>query len=575
MRDTSFADHMARLKSATIDGLTLAHVPEWIEKNTFLKGRPFSFQDHEFQLKVLQDPSREKVVRKCSQIGLSEMSARAALAITNILESSTIIYTMQTATFAKQFVTTRLNPIIAGSKVLRESIHPTVDNAEVKQFGTDSFLYIKGTVGTSAAISVPADGIFNDEVDFSDQEILSNYTSRLTHSKHRIRWQFSTPTVGGYGISSAFDMSRQHWNHVKCNHCNHWFVPDYFQHVIIPGWDKDIREIRKSNLHTTGYRDAYLQCPACKGKPSLAPEHREWVVKNPDDNFLASGFQIQPFDAPAIIAIPDLIKASTDYARYADFINFNLGLPADDSQSSFSRAELEALFVKQSPEGYWLNVMGLDMGMICTCVVGAVNAYGQLHVVHTEQIPIGRLEKRRAELNAEYRIGLTVMDSQPYGDTLMREQAKDPNLYGAVYTNSKDIQTFGVKKADADPEKGKPEVRQVNINRDKAFDGLMNIVRSNTLLIREDANKETIISHMMDMKRLKDFQSLEIAYTWRKSSTGEDHFHHAMLYMWIASMMRGVQTGGNAAIPLIGKFKHTEPSGIQLPNVVTSRGYQR
>jgi hypothetical protein len=552
-----YAEHLARLKAAILHGHTLDSVADWIVGNTTLRGAPFSFKDHEYQLQILKDRSREKVVRKCSQIGISELAARASLAIVSILDSSTLIYTLPTANFAKTFAKTLIDPVVRTSKTLSSSVNSTADNTEIKQFG-NSFLYIKGTVGTGAAISVPADGVINDEVDFSDAEVMSNYQSRLTHSPHKLKWKFSTPTVEGYGISAEFAASRRHFNFVKCSCCGHQFLPDYFKHVRVPEFYGSMRDINKDNVHRLRHKEAYVECPKCKGRPSLQPEYREWVVENPGDHYEAAGYQIQPFDAPNIITCSDLIISSTKYKRYVDFENFALGQPAEDKESTLTRDEIEACFVTGVESGFWSHVMGVDMGMVCHIMIAGVDHLGQMLVVKTEKVPLARLQTRMAELKAQYRVNLTVMDSQPYTETLMALQRHDQNLYGAVYVTSKDLRAFAVKKEEEDKELAELEIRQVNVNRNRAFDSLMASVRQGQLAIVEDVNKPDIITHLQDMKRVKDFTSdKEVSYVWRKSASGDDHFHHALLYTWVAAQLRGV-SGGVIVLPgLVHKFKRT------------------
>jgi hypothetical protein len=554
--DPIFKEHIERLKAATLSGYTLASVPDWICDHTNLRGERFSFKDHEYQLAIARDLSREKNVRKCSQVGISEYSVREALAILNILQASTVIYTMPTATAAKMFAKTRVDPIVAGSPTLRAAVNATADNTDMKQFD-ESFLYIKGTVGTSAAISVPADGIFNDEVDFSDPEVMSNYQSRLTHSQYKLKRRFSTPTVDGYGISAHFNQSRQFWNNVKCDHCSRWFLPDYFAHVRVPGFTGDIREIRKDNLHTTNYTQAYLECPSCKKRPSLQPEHREWVQMNPDSHFEAAAYQIQPFDAPNIITCGDLIYSSTQYKRYVDFVNFSLGLPAEDKESTLVRSEIDACYRNGVVPGFWSHVMGIDMGMTCHIIISGVDAFGRMFTVHTESVPLPRLEERKLALQREYNVRVTVMDSMPYTDLLMRLQKSDTNLYGAVYvTNKTSLLPFVVKKEEEEKDDAELALRQVNVNKNRAFDGLMTFIRTGNWQILEDANRETLTAHLMDMKRVKDFTSdKEISYVWRKSTNGDDHFHHALCYCWVASQMQGVAQSSIILPGLVHKFK--------------------
>lgn len=553
---TNVTSHLNRIKSAVFKRFNLSNVADWIEENTYIKGEKFTFVDHEYQLAILQDPSREIVVRKCSQIGLTELSSRRALAQCNIMPGFTVIYTLPTASFANIFVKTRVDPMIDGSPTLSAAIHNTTDNTEVKRFG-ESFIYFKGTKGVSAAISIPADALYHDELDFSDLEVVTNYQSRLTHSKYKMKTNLSTPTVNGYGISELFDTSRRNYNFCKCNHCNHQFVPDYFVHVKVPGSSGDMRDITKDTVHRYNLDSAYLECPKCGKQPSLQVEHREWVVENPTENHEASGYQISPFDAPNIITLKDLILASTKYRRYADFINFNLGQPAEDKESSLSLDELNRCFIPGEFPLSYTAVMGIDMGLHCHVMVGFKDYLGTLYTVHSEIVPLHKLEERKKALQMLYRVRLTVMDSQPYTDMLMRFQTQDDNLYGALYVTTKGLDTYRVKTREEDEDKGELELRQVNINRNNSFDALMELIRAGQWVCKEDENKQTILAHLQDMKRIKDFgNDNEMAYVWKKSAKGNDHFHHALLYLNTAAGMVGVAASSIIIPSLVHTFKN-------------------
>jgi hypothetical protein len=553
--DAIFAAHLQRVKAQTVSSYSLAMIADWVSEHTYLRGEHYSYHNHEFQEYILRDPSREKRIRKCSQIGLSELSIRWSLAVLHVLPSTTIIYTLPTATFAKSFVKTRLDPLVQSSPTLTNSVSSTADNSEIKRFN-DSFLYIKGTVGQNAAISVPADGIVNDEVDFSDPGVMSTYQSRLSHSRWKLRLELSTPTVAKYGISAGLDSSRRHWNFVKCDHCGHFFLPDYFVHIRVPGFTGDLREINKDNIHKYRVPEAHMECPSCGGVPSLLPEHREWVVENPDDTYEAAGFQVQPFDAPNVITPADLIISSTKYKRYVDFINFNLGLPAEDKDTTLTKADVDACYVAGERPGFTTHIMGIDMGLMCHAMVAGVDSDGRLVVVHTEVIPVSRIRERKVELARQYRVSITVMDTQPYVETILALQDADPNLYGSIFVTSKGIEAYTLKQKEKDADEGKLDIRQLNVNRNRALDVLMDFVRSGSLVFVEDANRDIVTSHLQDMKRVKDFTSdEEIAYVWRKSSKGDDHFHFALLYTYLAMQLRGVARGMIIIPSMVGSFK--------------------
>lgn len=540
-------DHLARVEQALLRGYSLTKVPEWICDNTYLKGDHYSYEDHEFQEVIARDLAFEVNVRKCSQIGLSELSARIALAFCNTMPGFTTIYTMPTAHDAKKFAKSRIDPIIASSPALRKAINPDMDSGEMKQFG-ESFLHIKGTKGQTAAISVPADALMHDELDFSDEEVVSNYESRLTHSKHKLKRKFSTPTVGGRGISHEMDTSKRHWNFVKCCHCNEQFVPDYFKHVRIPGYTGSIKEITKDNLWHYRWREAYVECPKCGKEPDLGPANRQWVVENTDYTGDKHGYQVQPFDAPKIVTPGDLVKMSTKYKRYADFINFGLGLPAEDAETSFSEEELLALFLPRpsnqcfQPYAY---VMGIDVGIYCHVMVAGVGVDGKLDVVHAQRIHFSKLEELKTDLMIRFRIRVTVMDSQPYYDLLTRLQAKDMNLWGAVFSQKKGIEMMKATDKEKDAETGQEKVREAALGRNRVLDKVMGFVRQGGLAYRGQPleSKDEIVLHMKDLKRVKELdQHDEEVFVWKKSVNGDDHYHFTLLYTYIASLLLGTVT---------------------------------
>lgn len=562
--DKYVSAHLERVKGSVDNVFSLQAIPEWISKNTKIGNKPFSFKDHEYQLAVLRDQSREIVVRKCSQIGLTELSIRYAMAMLRIVDGMTCIYTLPTASFAANFAKTRVDPIITGSDDLSFAVNPNLDNTEIKQLGA-SFLYLKGTIGTAAAISVPSDLNIHDEFDFSDLEVLSNYESRLTHSQYKLRREFSTPTVDNFGISGSFNRSRRHWNMCKCNHCNEWFLPSYFDHVKVPGFDGDLRLITRDNIGRYRWKEAALLCPKCGKAPDLGPDHRKWVLENTQENHEAAGYQIQPFDAPAIITPSYLIERSTKYKRYADFMNFNLGLPAEDKENALSRDEIRACILGGEFPTFPITVMGIDMGVTCHITIGGYDyTTNSLFVVHREKVSIAQFAKRRQELVTKYRVVMTVMDSQPYVDTVLRLQETDANLFGAVYVVTKKIEIFQIEDKDDDPDSGRLPVKMVKINRNPAFDDLVSYIRSNRLYVKadnDDKNNEEFIDHCTDMRRSQVFgDDQEMRFVWKKSEKGNDHYFHSLLYCYVASRLRGVAVNQESVPLLFQSFRVKQPT---------------
>jgi len=552
-----FQEHVNRVRAGTNQARSLHEVSRWISDNTYIKGKLYSYRNHEYQPFILDAAEPEWVIQKCSQVGITELSIRLSLALCAMIRGFTIAYTLPTAKFAGTVMKTRVNPVIKDSAPLRDLVED-LDNTEVKQLG-DSFLYLKGAASSNAPISVPCDMRIHDEVDFSDPVVLSQYQSRLSHSEYKFKGQLSTPTLPKKGINAEFITSRRHYNFAKCSCCGHSFIPDYYDHVRVPGFSGDLQTITKRNLHKIRYKEAFVECPRCGGKPDLSPQHREWVRENPLDNFVAFGVQVSPFDAPALMTPGNLIEAATQYKKHADFVNFGLGLPFEDKESTLTEDELKNLCVSSANlDSGFTTVMGVDLGMTCWITVGAAHYDGTLRILKIEGVPVSQLRKRYKELRAEYRVRMTVMDSQPYTETVLALQVTDPNLFGAVYTERKGLEIFNVVQREEDKDEAKQELRQVNISRNKAFDSLMEFIRAMMLTKKPCDLDETWIAHLTDMRRMKDWDlsSQELVFRWVKSAEGDDHLHHSLLYCYIASQMLGVSAGQSLGLPLLGTFKN-------------------
>lgn len=552
--DSFYSNHLLRLKQATYSKYSLDTIPEWIAENTYLNGRRFSFKNHEYQLAILRDPSPQKVIRKCSQVGLSEITARWALAMCNIVPGFTTLMTLMTAHYASQFMRTRVDPIIQESPKLRENLHADMDNADMKRFLNNSFLYLKGSQSSNAALSIPVDALLHDELNASAPEIISTYQSRLTHSPWKLKTWLSTPTLPGLGIDVEFNKSRRHFEHLKCSHCGFWFLPDYHAHVRIPGFLGNLEDISKNSI-PENYNDAYVECPSCGGRPDFSIEHREWVCENPEDTHLvAAGYHVSPFCAPAYITPGYLVQASTQYSKRTLFLNQNLGLPAEDKESTLTLEDLLPCLVDRHEIVGCSHVMGVDLGNVCHIVILAVDAIGRCTEVYSEKCPVTRIVERRKELAQMYRCRITLMDSLPMAETVYRAQLDDPNVYGAVFTNLKTLETHTVKMRDQDWDEAVVNLRQVNLNRNRAMDAMLDFFRTRQYQRFHNDHDQEWLTHLQSMKRVKEFTPEgEMQYVWRKT-TGEDHWFFATLYALFAARIIGVGLNQCSLPIILGKF---------------------
>lgn len=554
----SFVEHLDRLKVGLDSVFNLSQMAGWIEQNTYLDGRRFNFRDHEFQRDIINDSALTSIVIKCAQVGLSEICARWTLAAAATQDNFTAIYTFPTTNDAEKFCKTRIDPCVQASPALAESINKALDNSEIKQFGKNSFIYFRGTLSETAALSVPADAIIHDEVDKSNLTQMSVYVSRLQHRPTKMRKLFSTPTVNKYGISKEAETAKRHRQVLRCSHCNYQFLPDYFNNVVIPGYDKDKREITKANLKDIRWQEARLLCPHCGKVPDPDAVFRQWVVENPNDDYPANAWYVTPFSAPNVISAPYLVKNSTEYDKFSEFMNQALGLTAEDAEDSITVEDLEKALLQADLRDSSTHLMGCDMGLLCHITIGRVASNGELLVVHREVVPYTRFEERRRQLCGEYKVSISVHDSQPYVDLIDRITKHDPNAYGSIFTTGTPSVMFSIMEQDEDAQEGKMSMRRVKITRTMLFDNLMAELKAGMIKVQADDKQDDLWkSQMRSLKRVGKFDRMgELVYSWEKTD-GHDHFHFSLAYLSLAAKMRGLVSGHyqQGSVPLVSKFR--------------------
>ena len=552
-----FADHLQRLHDGAFDVYTLSNLSEWIAKNTFIEGRPFSYKDHEYQKDIIDDPASTLLVNKCAQTGLSEIFARWGTAATATQDNFTLIWTFPSTSDAEKFTKARLDPLIEASPELRRRISKVVNSTELKQFNDNSFIYIRGTISETGALSVPADLLIHDELDRSDVDNISAYVSRLQHKPTKMRRLFSTPTVKKYGIDLECETARRKRQMWKCSHCNHHFLPSYENDVHIPGWDRPKKEITKSTIKDVNWRAAVLLCPGCGKVPSIDIAYRSWVYENGHESYDKVAYYVSPFCAPAFLTPAYLVKASAEFGKYSEFQNQALGLTAEDNDESLTEEDIRGVQINADLHDSGIHYLGADMGLLCYITIARIGPQGETLIVHRERVSYASFEERRRELIKLYRVVVSVHDMFPYTDIVRRITDFDPNAYGAVYVNKVSTETFSIKAQEAEEEEGKLNVRAVHINRDVALDTLMREIKGRTLLVREQDDKEDFVNHLRDMKRILVPDRFGGAtYRWKKTQ-GVDHWHHSLLYAYIATKLRGtVQSSADSgAISLVSKFR--------------------
>jgi hypothetical protein len=498
-----------------------------VTTHTTLHGRPFSIRDYEFQRAILDDMHPDLSCKKCSQVGLTEIQIRKALAFVKRNRGVSAIFALPSEKLFKKISQTRIDPIIKRDRVFQmEDDEGAVRSLGIKQFN-QSFLYCSGATEDDAT-STSADALFSDEVDLTDQDMLALFNSRLQNSRYKINQGFSTPSFPGFGIDASFQISDQMEYLIKCSTCNHHNAPRFTRDfVTIPGLKDHVEEL--SDIDSTMIDDidllgAYVHCERCHtgldlGDPSL----REWVAAYP--NRSSRGYMVTPFATdrlPPAYIVGQLIKyKQRQYIR--GFKNTVLGethtdgtiqLSADAIRRCFTGNALIPTIGSDRP-----LALGIDMGQICHLTIMDVATRA---ILSFEPIAVAALEERVKWLLENYNIVCGGIDRHPYTPTANAIRDMSHGRIIPVEYAAKGP-TFSLVHEPEDPE----ALSHVRANRTNLLDEVATRVRNAMITFSGYGHwQPTISEHLQGMWR---DEKPETPAVWQKLH-GRDHFFHAIAY---------------------------------------------
>ncbi|RJF78090.1 hypothetical protein D3877_23455 [Azospirillum cavernae] len=521
-------DFLSRAR-ARFDVDQAASYGDWITQNTLLRGRPFSMAKYPFQQAIADDMHENLSVIKCSQVGLTEVQVRKILAFVKRNKGVNAIYTLPDEAMFKKVSQMRVKPCIEENAVFQpESGEKMVRSMSTMQFGTSFLLMTNATEG--AATSTPADYLVHDEVDLTDQGMLSLFQSRLQNSEWRIKHRFSTPTFFGFGIDGDYEVTDQREWVIRCPYCRHVQIPDFTRDfVVIPGLPDDIEDlghITESLMPKLDLLGAYVMCERChQGPLDLDDEGRRWVAQRPDIQH-ARGYRVRPLSTGRI-GIPYIIGQLLEYKR-RDYLrgwsNTVLGKPYIDGNIRLERADIEACIapVPTRPDEVdptRPHFLGIDMGAVCHLILG-VGTPEDCDALLFETIPANDIVDRVKGLCGQVNIVAGAVDRHPYTPTAHDIfEVSGRKVFPVEYRGSAEINiVFDEFKNPA----------YAQADRTSLLDVAAKSVRSKRItLCGYGHQKETIITHFRD--NVRD-EKPESPARWVKLK-GDDHYFHALGFM--------------------------------------------
>jgi len=565
-QDHYFREHIRRVKSAVDPASQTVTIADWVEKNTYIGGKPWNFKDHEYQRYLMNMGDPVVYIQKSSQIGITQATIHWLLGYLMMNPNSGAIYCMPTAGMAQKTGATRFGPVIESSPVLRAAADPNLDSSSVRRFTNGSILNMAGASKGSQAISVPATCVCGDEIDACESpEILSVFASRLTHALNPIERYFSTPSFANFGVAAGYEASRQHVQLQKCCHCGHEWEPSYWDDIVLPKFKGSLHEINyftKSTLDKYDLDTAFLACEKCRRKVDQDIKYRRFVVKNPDSQSRITGLKLSPFCSPLYMPPSRLILTSTKYKNRRDFYNQTLGETHSDAESGFTEEEINELFTQDVsyPDKAPVTVLGCDLGGTCSIILGYPAPNGHIRITHVDWMPLHQMKTEFVKKITTHRVISSVCDALPYTDLCRTMQEQSHSLFAALKTNAKGLDLYTVRDIEDDETKATFGVRSLSYKRDASLDFLMLMIRNKQISFAPSVweHRERIVTELSDMKRVEEVDMKgEKKFTWKKSPRGQDHAHHALMFLVLANFIKGISTPTPALTTLASKFKVT------------------
>lgn len=520
-----------RVADRVNSGSILADLPRWITKNTSLMGRPWSFKDHEFQIEIAKDQRPYKCVKKCSQVGLTELQARLALAYVRVTNGRSLMYVLPYKNLAVKISKSRFDPVIEGSPSLSKAVTTGSNSADYKRFG-NSNLYITGADAIQSAISAPIDRMIVDERDFCKERILSVLNSRMRHSDNPARDDFSTPTIGNFGITAAYEKSDQKRYLVKCLHCNQEQACDFVTQVVIPGFDLPFKDLTREDFtyHRYDFAGSYLRCIRCGKELDTAmmmASRRRWVAKHPGRE--VSGYAVKPFDLYKYNSTPKVILQYAEYSMQQDYWNFVLGEELDTKENKIDSKVVDECFngnVAFSADDCYV---GIDVGKTLHVFIGK-RGLGKIDIFRIEQISInnGKFDEQVIKLLEPFNFRRLVIDAGPdisLPKALISHYGPE-RVLACTYTKGK----AGSLKFYNDPDL---EEGTISVARTKGFDQFVKTVNASGFTFPKCDLQKTVTEQFQQIARKLEYNDLgEKVATWVKLNDN-DHSFHACFYAFV------------------------------------------
>jgi len=417
--------------------LTMLNPSSYLLKHHKVKNHPITFhisgrdsakyQSHRpWQVQMINDQHPNKAVIKSRQLGLSEIGVAEMIHFADLHSYAGVkcLYTFPTNRQMKDFVSTRINPLLEAGYYATIT-DKNVDSLEKKKI-RNSFLLFRSSSKGAAVEGVDIDYLSLDEYDRVSASAEISAIESMSSSNFKILRRWSTPTVPNYGIHELYDKSDQHVYMHKCDHCGLRQQLDY---------EKNIECIDESgvDLLAQTVKDGTFRfiCQKC-GKTLDRWYNGEWVPIYPSrtaDGGGTRGYLITQMNA-VFISADQLKRKELEAKSKQHFYNYVLGFPFQDLALAVVDDDINSNIREDLPEplmnrgNYTFISVGIDWGNRHWITIRGFRENGMVDLIR-----IFSVERSRGVANIEADLENIINQLIPYNPDIICADIGDSGNY--------------------------------------------------------------------------------------------------------------------------------------------------
>lgn len=513
----------------------LAH---WLVWHKTSRGQFTTLQHRSWQLGIITDRATRKVIRKCSQIGMTEYAINQVFTLA--AQGKSGLYVLPRNLDVGKFTPRRIDRLIKSVPYYAANCasgHKDSDSKSQKSlFGVDWQFIGSGT--ETNFYEVAADHLTIDEHDKCNLKNLTYAFDRL-RSAHNPTWlKIGNPTVPGRGIDEQYELSTKNAWQLKCPHCNEWQELSWERNVVRQ--DDSGHWMLRLDQCPIYSCDAGVVCAKCeRAIDRLAVG--EWIAENQTAE--VAGYSVSaifgdPRSAYGHGSIRELFAAFLEGERNATaeqrFWNNLIGVPFAGDTSSITETMLLNCVDEsyRMPESAKDTFIGVDVGKILHVHILAPyrdqNSVPCLEYVHPpctvrEFSDVKSLARR-------FDCSVGIVDGEP--ETRAAREMVESDIVGRWFLG--DYRT-GTKEAREQAENKKLAI----MNRTESLDALRDMFRHRRIRLAPNYpswDNGDFVKQMTAAVRVMDEETGR--YSWQDYGKPDHHQHAANFALRAAEIGR-------------------------------------